>query len=462
MPRLVAAALVLAFAGATAAADDVAPAPAAPTGAGSFDDEIAHLVGVSGGLTADAAAARAAKVAPSVRRAVADTAGAAAQTRAIALNRIPRADITAKYTRLSGIDSPVIPGFGSFPVILNNYGFDATVGVPLSDYFLRIPQAIDASRAGERAQAIAEQAAAVSAAQDARIAYYEWTRARLQVVVAQRLVAQVTGTVKQVAALVESQRASRADLLRLQAQEAQAQLVLVQAQQGAAIREDQLRILIGAKDEEVLTIGEDVRSSVEHPSIAATDALVQEALGHRLEARSIAAAQEALQLSEKAAKADRLPRASLFASANYDNPNSRIFPSEDKFNLTWAVGAQVTWSPNTYLGVQPTLDGTEAKIRGLDADRDRLADGVRAEIEATRRQVEIAASAIEQGALTLAAAEEGYRVRKELLAAERVTGVELVDAETELTRARIGVIDAGIDLRIALTRLAHARGLDVK
>jgi outer membrane protein TolC len=459
MPRLIALALVLASAAASVAS--AAPDGAAPA-AGSFDDEIAHLVGVGGGLTADQAASRAAKVAPGVRRAMADTAGAAAQTRAVEQARIPRVDLTAKYTRLSGITAPMLaPGF-TLPVYLNTYGLDATVAVPVSDYFLRIPLAIDASQAGERAQAIAEEAAAVSAAQDARIAYYEWTRARLQVVVATRLVAQVKGTVAQVAALVESQRASRADLLRLQAQQAQVELVLIQAQQGAAIREDQLRILIGAKPEEELAIGEDVRAMVEHPTLAATEQLVQEALGHRLEARSIAAAQDALVRSEKATKAERLPHASIFAAANYDNPNQRIFPSENSFKLTWAVGAQVTWSPNSYLGIEPSLEAASAKIRGLDADRDRLADGVRAEIEASRRQVEIAAAAIEQGALTLTAAEEGYRVRKELLAAERATAVELVDAETELTRARIGVIDAGIDLRIALTRLAHARGLDVK
>ncbi len=132
MSRFVAVALALAFAGTAAADEAAAPAP------GSFEEEIGRLVGVGGGLTADAAATRAAKVAPGVRRATADTAGAAAQTRAIALNRIPHAEITAKYTRLSGVDSPMIPGFGDvFPVILNQYGLDATIAVPVSDYFIR-------------------------------------------------------------------------------------------------------------------------------------------------------------------------------------------------------------------------------------------------------------------------------------------------------------------------------------
>ena len=51
-------------------------------------------------------------------------------------------------------------------------------------------------------------------------------------------------------------------------------------------------------------------------------------------------------------------------------------------------------------------------------------------------------------------------MRKELLNAERATAVELVDAETELTRARIAALNARVDLRVALAQLVHALGDD--
>jgi outer membrane protein TolC len=62
----------------------------------------------------------------------------------------------------------------------------------------------------------------------------------------------------------------------------------------------------------------------------------------------------------------------------------------------------------------------------------------------------------------LAAAEEGYRVRKELLNADRATALELVDAETELTRSRIASLNARVDLRVAGAQLDHALGNDTK
>jgi outer membrane protein TolC len=430
-----------------------------------YEKELGALVGISGGLTADQAAARAAKVSPDVRRKIAELGSARAQVEQAKLARIPRVDGTLRYTRLSNVALPTVvkqlqmQGVTLF--VPNQYAADATLAVPISDYFVRFPYLIDAAKAGEVSAEIAERSAGLAAAVEARVAYYEWARARLQVVVAERLVAQVGATVDQVSALVSVQRASRADLLRLQAQKAQADLALVQAKDALAIREEQLRILIGAEPEEQLAIGEDVRGDVPIPELGKADDLARAALGRRLETRALAAAEDALVRTEQAQKADRYPRLSAFAQANYDRPNQRVFGSSD-LELTWAVGAQITWSPNDLLSSGAKIDDTEARLRAIEADRQRLSDGVRAEVMAYVQQVDIARQALINTQQALVAAEESYRVRRELLDAERVTAVELVDAETELTRARIAAIDARIDLRIALARLQHALGQDVQ
>jgi len=74
----------------------------------------------------------------------------------------------------------------------------------------------------------------------------------------------------------------------------------------------------------------------------------------------------------------------------------------------------------------------------------------------------IAAHALLTSQKGLAAAEESYRVRKELLNADRATALELVDAETELTRSRITALNARVDLRVARSQLDHALGNDTK
>ena len=103
-----------------------------------------------------------------------------------------------------------------------------------------------------------------------------------------------------------------------------------------------------------------------------------------------------------------------------------------------------------------------AETRELRADRENLEHGTRLAVLAAQQAVLLAQRALATSQKGLAAAEEGYRVRQALLGAQRATAVELVDAETELTRARITALNARVDLRVALTQLAHALGNDVR
>jgi len=60
----------------------------------------------------------------------------------------------------------------------------------------------------------------------------------------------------------------------------------------------------------------------------------------------------------------------------------------------------------------------------------------------------------------LVAAEESYRVRRELFRAGRATSSELTDAETALVKAGFDGLNARIDLRLARENLDHALGRD--
>src|SRR5205823_4512251 len=108
----------------SAAAPAFAQSPPPP----DYEKELGALVGISGGLTADEAAARAAKVSPDARRKQAELASARAQVDQAKLARIPRVDATLRYTRLSNVTLPA--ALAPFIKILNNnYNADAQVSV---------------------------------------------------------------------------------------------------------------------------------------------------------------------------------------------------------------------------------------------------------------------------------------------------------------------------------------------
>jgi outer membrane protein len=438
------------------------PAPVADDMA-AFEKDLDTLF-AKGGLTADQAAGRAAGASPTVRRRAAEVEAAIAQAEAAELARVPQIGAKATYTRLSPID-PITLGPPPAPQITfleNAYLFEGQVVLPLSDYLLRFPKLIDAAHLGADAARITKRSSEVNAGQDARLAYYEWVRAKLQVMIAQRQLTQVQRTLDQVRALAEVQRLSRADLLRVESQEAEAEQALDALQNLATLREEQLRLLIGAPANESLAIGEDIRTDVTAPGAGPLDDLLGTAKQQRLEFRALDKGIAAKDQQRGAAKADYFPKLAAVGVADYADPNQRVFPQEDKFKFTWQVTAQLSWTLNDALVERTTDHRLRAESAELRADRENLEHGTRIELLAAEQAVAIATHALKTSQKGLTAAEEGYRVRKELLNAERATAVELVDAETDLTRARIAALNARVDLRVARAQLEHALGNDAK
>jgi len=86
-------------------------------------------------------------------------------------------------------------------------------------------------------------------------------------------------------------------------------------------------------------------------------------------------------------------------------------------------------------------------------------------MEAIRDEVLAAVQARQESALALGAAkksralaEDSLRVRRSLVAEGRATHVDVIDAETELVRARFAEVDAKIDARLASIRLLRSMG----
>jgi outer membrane protein len=430
----------------------------------AFDHDLDKLF-APGGLTADQAATRATGASLAVRRRIAELEAAVAQAEAAELTRVPQVAAKASYTRLSAIDgAPITLGMITippFPTLTNAYLVEGQVNVPVSDYVLRYPKLIDAAQLAAEVARLNRHTSELGAAQDARLAYYEWVRAKLQVLVTQRQLVQIQKTLEQVRALAEVQRLSRADLLRVESQEADAEQLVDRAENFAQLREEQLRLAIGAPNEP-LVIGEDVRAELAASTAGKLDDLMTTAKQKRLEFKVIDTGLRAKDAQRAAEVANLLPRLSAFGVADYADPNQRVFPQDDKFSFTWQVGAQLTWTLNDALVARTSQRRISAEASELRADRANLELGTRVEVLAAQQQVSIAQHALGSTQKGLTAAQESYRVRKELLNADRATAVELVDAETQLTQSRIAALNARIDLRVARSQLEHALGNDTK
>jgi outer membrane protein TolC len=187
-------------------------------------------------------------------------------------------------------------------------------------------------------------------------------------------------------------------------------------------------------------------------------ALWAEAVRSRPELAALSAEVRAQLARASVERAAYVPRLDAFANAQYSNPNSRVFPQTDEFRGSWDAGLQLTWVISDAASAGARSRGAEANARAAEQRRAELVDAIRIDVLDADQAVREARVAQETSARGLAAAEESYRARRMLYQNGRATTVELLDAETDLTRARLDALGAFIDARVAAVRLAYAVG----
>jgi outer membrane protein TolC len=348
----------------------------------------------------------------------------------------------------------------ALPSTLGSYLLQATLSVPISDYFLRIGQSYTAatdSRDAARYDLAGEKATSNA---NGRVAYYTWLRARGAVVVS----LEALNDQKTHLLLARNQytvgRASRADVLRAETDVSSAELSLENAKNLAALSEKQVRVAMHAKDEETFVVGESLDAAAP-PVVGTLRSLEDEAVSHRVEVKSLAANAASLREQAKATRNMGYPSLSAAGNAIATNFDSGSLGPSAQWIGVWYVSAQVTWSPNE-TGIQASA-GADASHRAaaLDAQVEQLKDKIEVEVTQDYQNVHQADFSVESAQRELASAEEGYRVAKELFDNGRATSSELTDAETDLTRARLDLLNARVNARVSRVQLEHALGRDV-
>jgi outer membrane protein TolC len=438
---------------------------------------------VAGGITADQVATRAAQTSYQARAAEETANAAGARAEGAWANFIPRVGLTARYTRLSKFTPPslgsgsivgtpapagtpnptptIAASFGPFPIVLDNWLTQATIAIPISDYFLKINQGYSATLHQEEAARFDVVTARAKSYSDGKIAYYTWLRARSSQVVAEQSLTVAKAHLKDAENQFGVGNASKADVMRAQTQAAAAELGVERAKNGVLIAERQVRLAVHAKDEEKLQPGDTLDAQL---SPAPTDLkkLVTEAQSNRPELKSLEKNAVAAKKLAEVQLNGRYPVLSGFGDVTYANPNQRRFPQASVWFPTWSVGAQVTWSPNDILTAGPASNDAIARANAIEAQKVTFRDAIDLEVTQAYQSVLEADVAMTSTTRQLESAEEAYRVARELFNAGRGTSTTLIDAETALAQSRFEHLNAKVDAHLARIRLEHALGRDVK
>jgi OMF family outer membrane factor len=160
----------------------------------------------------------------------------------------------------------------------------------------------------------------------------------------------------------------------------------------------------------------------------------------------------------QAAKAGLRPQVGVNGGYDYARPNPRIFPRTDRWDDSWDVSVNASWTLWDGGRTKAERADTAALSRVAEA---RLADFDRqVTFEVRQRLLELEASraAINAASDGVRAAAEARRVVAERFTAGVVTNTEVLDAQTALLQAELERTRALAGARVAEARLARAVG----
>jgi outer membrane protein len=246
------------------------------------------------------------------------------------------------------------------------------------------------------------------------------------------------------------------ELLSAEAQQARERVAAIEAANARRIADADLRRLTGIE-----AAGEiEPVATLEPPSDqqSETARLIAEAIATRPERRALTDRADAARARIDAAAAERLPQIGVGGGFDYSRPNARIFPRAARWEDSWDVSINATWT--LWDGGRVRADRAEAAA-GARAAAARIADFDRQiTFEVRQRQLELessraAISAADEG---VRAATEAHRVLGERFGAGVSTNTEVLDAQTAMLQAELDRTRALSNARIAEARLARALG----
>lgn len=372
--------------------------------------------------------------------------------------RFPELALSAGYTRLSEERTLelTIPGRGTlelFPDLPNRWRSRLGLSFPLWTGG-RIGGGIAAARSAEEAAAHERAGGEQDLSIEVTEAYWTWVVSLEQSEVLDSSLLAYDQHHHDIEHLLDVGMAAVNDLLAIQVERDRTDLTRLRARKAADIAQENLRRLL--QTEAPL---EPAEATLELPSLPSLEQLQDTALTARPERGALEARLGAARARERVARAGWFPQLFVIGGYDYANPNSRIVPPEDRWDDSWDLGVQLSWSLFDGGKVSGALQRARGEARAVEAQLESLDQAIRLEVFARYRDLETAREAAALSDMTVSAAEENLTVTRNRFKEGVLGSADLLDAETSALRAALDRKSAYAELRIVSAALDRAAGV---
>ena len=418
---------------------------------------------------------------------------AVATTQEARAGAIPRFDLLARYTRLSPINNaPLAPipvdfdaarqtlaevqdpaaqallgeqidvlqefSESSIQVPRNQYNFRASVRYPLLALFVQILPGIRTAQSAETASRFESNVTRNGTALDLIEIYMNHARARGSLAVAQLGLQQAQSNRDQAEALLRGGIGNKPDLLRFEARVALAERGIAEARADVAATAISLRTLLDIPGSGPLAFEERLTELPKTTIRESTDDLVEAAWKIRDEMQAANSLVQAREYAVRASKGAMSPGLGVEAGVYYGRPNLLFTPPIDEFRTSWNVSAVLSWSPDGTWSASRVKERARAQEAEARAQREQLKDLIRIEVVSTEAAYRAAIESVRAAKRQVDAAEEAYAAKRRGFEVGVFDATEVIDAEVDVNRARLALIDAAAALRIRESALRTSIG----
>ena len=188
------------------------------------------------------------------------------------------------------------------------------------------------------------------------------------------------------------------------------------------------------------------------------DTYISSAIANRAELKSIQSYKDIASLGLKIAYASYLPTLSGIASGNYNLPEQRVFPNQNKFTPTWYAGFNLNWSLSSLYKNKDKVTESKQNIIKTNTVYDQLQEGIMIEVNTAYTKYLQAAQKIVISEKAVEQATENFRVEQNKLKAATITSTDFLDANAKLLQASLNVSAATANAQLAFIKLNKTTG----
>jgi outer membrane protein len=288
--------------------------------------------------------------------------------------------------------------------------------------------------------------------------FWKLALARQALQVTQEAIETAGAHVELLEAFVEVGLASDADLMAARVQLASLRLNALQARQGVDLAEAAFRMIMHVPDGESIELDVDAGQLPLGVDVEAR-ALTELARDSRPEMRVLGEQMTSVRHAAGASWASWLPALALQGNVHLKNPDRSNEP-----NFYWSADITVgmqwqLWDRGAALSRNRQA---KAGMRQIEAYRRQLRDGIKLEIDIAMAAYREADEQRLVAGEVVGLAEESLRLAKLNFGEGVARNVDVLEAQTVLSKARLDALSAETGYRIAVAGLRRATGLDVE